>query len=64
MTDERGHRLEHRLNYMGLVPGEHVRVVQNNPPGQMIIAVKGTRLGLSRGIASRLMMRPDTGEPL
>ena len=59
MTGDRGHRLEHRLNYMGLVPGEQLRVVQNTAPGPMIIAVKGSRLCLSRGVAFRLMMRPD-----
>lgn len=64
MTSDRGHRLEHRLNYLGLLPGEHLRVIRNNAPGPMIIAVKGTRLCLSRGVAIRLMMRPDAGEAL
>jgi len=54
-----GHRLEHRLNYMGLVPGEHVKVIQNSPAGPVIIAVKGSRLVLSRGIAFHLMVRPN-----
>jgi len=54
-----GHRLEHRLNYMGLVPGEQVKVVQNSPAGPVIIAVKGSRLVLSRGIAFHLMVRPN-----
>lgn len=61
-TCDRGHRLEHRLNYLGLLPGEHLRVVRNNAPGPMIIAVKGSRLCLSRGVAFHLMMRPDGEE--
>ena len=54
-----GHRLEHRLNYMGLVPGERVKVIQNSPASPVIIAVKGSRLVLSRGIAFHLMIKPD-----
>jgi Fe2+ transport system protein FeoA len=54
-----GHRLEHRLNYMGLVPGERVMVIQNSPTSPVIIAVKGSRLVLSRGIAFHLIIKPD-----
>lgn len=59
LTTDRGHQLEHRLNYMGLVPGVQVTVIQNTAPGPMIIAVKGSRLCLSRGVAIRLMIMPD-----
>lgn len=60
---DRGHRLEHRLKSMGLVPGENVRVVQNSATGQVIVAVKDSRLYLGRGIASRLMVRPGDAPP-
>ena len=60
---DRGHRLEHRLNYMGLVPGEPVKVVQNNAPGPVVVAVKGSRLCLGRGIACKLMVRPGRDDP-
>ena len=56
---DRGHRLEHRLNHMGLVPGERVRVIQNNNRGPVIVAVKESRLCLGRGIACKLLIRPD-----
>jgi ferrous iron transport protein A len=59
---DRGHRLEHRLNHMGLVPGARVKVMQNNAPGPVIVAVKGSRLCLGRGIACKLMVDPD-GDP-
>jgi len=59
---DRGHRLEHRLNCMGLVPGEPVKVVQNNAPGPVVVAVKGSRLCLGRGIASKLMVRPESND--
>jgi Fe2+ transport system protein FeoA len=51
--------LEHRLNCLGLVPGERVTVVQNSFSGPLIIAIKGSRLGLVRGIAIHLMVIPD-----
>jgi|BarGraNGADG00312_2_1021985.scaffolds.fasta_scaffold01357_5 Fe2+ transport system protein FeoA len=54
-----GHRLEHRLNYMGLLPGEQVKVIQNSPANPVIIAVKGSRLVLSRGIAFHLIIKLD-----
>jgi len=60
---DRGHRLEHRLNYMGLVPGESVKIVQNNAPGPVVVAVKGSRLCLGRGIACKLMVRPVGDDP-
>ncbi|MHB8894581.1 MAG: FeoA family protein [Candidatus Geothermincolia bacterium] len=55
---DRGHRLEHRLQHMGLSPGQTVTVVQNALTGPVIVAVKDTRIGIARGIASRLYVRP------
>lgn len=60
---DRGHRLEHRLNHMGLLPGVRVKVLQNNAPGPVIIAVKDSRLCLGRGIANKIMVRPDENRP-
>ena len=56
---DRGHRLEHRLQHMGLVPGARVKVVQNNAPGPVIVAVKDTRVCLGRGVANRVMVELD-----
>jgi Fe2+ transport system protein FeoA len=55
---DRGHRLEHRLQHMGLIPGQTVTVVQNSVTGPVIVAVNDTRLGLARGVAGRIMVRP------
>jgi len=60
---DRSHRLEHRLNYMGLVPGELVKIVQNNAPGPVVVAVKGSRLCLGRGIACKLMVSLGHDDP-
>ena len=63
LHSDKGHRLEHRLNYMGLVPGADVTVLQNNAPGPIIVAVKGSRLCLGRGVACKIMVRPAAGPP-
>jgi Fe2+ transport system protein FeoA len=55
---DRGHRLEHRLQHMGLTPGQTVKVVQNAIPGPVIVAVKDTRIGLARGVAAKIFVRP------
>jgi ferrous iron transport protein A len=55
---DRGHRLVHRLNHMGLIPGVQVKVLRNNAPGPVIVAVKDTRLCLGRGVANKVMVRP------
>lgn len=57
--DDRGHRMEHRLNHMGLIPGQKVKVIRNNAPGPILIAVKDSRFCLGRGIAAKLQVRPD-----
>jgi Fe2+ transport system protein FeoA len=43
---------------MGLVPAEAVLVVRNRFPGPLILEVKGTRLLLGAGIASRVRVEP------
>ncbi|MCJ7745453.1 MAG: ferrous iron transport protein A [Actinobacteria bacterium] len=56
----RGHRLEYRLNSMGIIPGAALKVIQNNAPGPIIVAVKDSRLCLGRAIAGKLMVRPES----
>jgi Fe2+ transport system protein FeoA len=56
---DRGHRVEHRLVHMGLSPGQSVTVVRNVMTGPVIVAVKDTRIGIARGIAARIYVKPD-----
>jgi len=55
---DRGHRIEHHLKGMGLTCGRELRMIKNNIPGPVIVAVGDSRLCLGRGIASRIMVRP------
>ena len=51
---EAGRCLQTRLAAMGLVPGVEIEVLRNLPRGPFIVAVKGTRVMLWRGMAQRI----------
>jgi len=46
--------LNSRLNSMGIVPGDIVKVIYQAYGGPMTIAVKGVRIALGRGIAHKI----------
>ena len=51
-----GRVLRKRLADLGLNPGMNLRVVQVGPQGPMILAVKGSRIALGRGMAQKVMV--------
>lgn len=55
----RGKKLEQRLNCMGIIPGEKVKVVRNSPPGPVIVAIKDSRLCLDRALALKIMVNQN-----
>ena len=55
-----GQGMRARLAEMGLVPGEQVVVVRNRFPGPLILEVKGSRLLLGAGMASRIRVERCT----
>ncbi|MBZ0298904.1 MAG: ferrous iron transport protein A [Anaerolineae bacterium] len=57
-VDIQGHgMLRQRLAEMGLTPGTVIRVVQSNPSGPMILAIRqDTRLAIGRSAAHRVMV--------
>jgi len=52
-----GRGMVRRLMEMGLSPGSEVTVVRNSL-GPMIVEVRGVRLALGRGLASRIVVEP------
>jgi len=48
-----------RLATMGLRKGDEVEVITNRGAGQLVVAVNGTRLALGRGIAKKIMVKPN-----
>jgi len=52
-----GHRLSRRLAELGLTPGVVMQVIHKNG-GPLLIAVRGTRLALGRGVADKIQVVP------
>ena len=55
-----GHRVAHRLAELGLTPGVQLEVLQNKG-GPILLAVRGTRLAIGRGMANKVMVRSLEG---
>ncbi len=52
-----GRGMVRRLMKMGLSPGSEIIVIRNSL-GPLIIEVRGVRLALGRGLASRILVEP------
>ena len=52
-----GRKLTHRLAELGLTPGVHLHVVQDNG-GPLLLCVRGSRIAIGRGMAHKLMVIP------
>jgi Fe2+ transport system protein FeoA len=57
VTIEAGNQLKNRLLAMGLIPGVEIEVVSNSFFGPFLIAVKGSRVMLGRGIAQKIFVQ-------
>jgi len=51
-----GQGLKGRLAAMGLVPGVEIEMLRNSPQGPFLIAVKGSRIILGRGMAQKIII--------
>jgi ferrous iron transport protein A len=52
-----GRKMKSRLHDLGLNPGADVRIIKNDSPGPLIIAVKEDgRLALGRGMANHILV--------
>lgn len=51
---EGGRQLRSRLAALGLLPGAELEVVQNSGHGPFVVAVRGSRIVIGRGMASRI----------
>ena len=51
---EGGRQLRGRLAALGLLPGTELEVIQNSGHGPFVIAVKGSRIVIGRGMADRI----------
>jgi len=51
-----GHTLLSRLATLGFTPGTQLQVIQNRGRGPLIVNVRGTRVALGRGEASKILV--------
>lgn len=58
---EGGRRFLSRLASLGFTPGVQLQVVQNYGRGPIIVSLRGTRVALGRGEASRIVVEPARG---
>jgi len=56
VTAHAGRGLQGRLAAMGLVPGVEIEVLRNSAQGPFLIAVKGSRIALGRGMAQKIQV--------
>lgn len=49
-----GRQLRCRLAALGLLPGTPLEVIQNSGQGPFIVGVRGSRIVIGRGMASRI----------
>ncbi|MBN2511385.1 MAG: ferrous iron transport protein A [Sedimentisphaerales bacterium] len=54
---EAGFGLKNRLAAMGLLANQPIRVMLNDHRGQVIIAVKNSRVVLGRGMSHKIFVR-------
>ena len=48
-----------RLATLGMRKGDEVEVITNSGSGQLIVAVNHTRLAIGRGVASKVLVKPN-----
>ncbi|MGD9497660.1 MAG: ferrous iron transport protein A [Armatimonadota bacterium] len=60
-----GHGVVRRLTEMGPVPGARLRVVSGaDSCGALIVRIGDIKLGLGRGLAWRVLIRPTDSSPI
>jgi ferrous iron transport protein A len=57
-----GWGLQRRLADLGLVAGTRVRVISSGRPGQVVLDVRGSRLALGHGVASKILVVTSGGQ--
>ena len=54
-----GWGLQRRLGDMGITPGTPLKVVSAGTKGQVVIEVRGSRLGLGHGVAQKIKVKKE-----
>jgi ferrous iron transport protein A len=54
---EAGHSLKNRLTSMGFLADEMIEVIRNDRRGQVIVAVKNSKVVLGRGMSHKIFVQ-------
>lgn len=54
-----GHTFIARLAALGFTPGAPVAIMRNHGFGPLIVTIRGARVALGRGEASKIIVRPS-----
>ena len=57
-----GRTVNNRLASLGFTPGVRVNMTQNYGRGPLIVTVRGTRVALGRGEATKIIVEQDAHE--
>jgi len=52
--------VQKRLTALGLTPGTEVSIITQNHDGPLILAVKGSRLAIGRGLSHHILVEPQS----
>ena len=47
-----------RLYELGFTPGTEVKILSSSSPGPILVDIRGTRIALGRGIATKIIVNP------
>lgn len=55
-----GRQVQQRLADMGLTPGTTIEVIKATGPGPIIVAFRGSRLALGRGLSQKVLVAANS----
>ncbi len=53
-----GRGVARRLSELGFNPDVRVKVISSHFPGPVVVSVRGSRIGLGRGVAMKILVKP------
>ena len=56
---EGGQGVMQKLTDMGLIPGEKLKVLHNSGHGPVTVLIKGAKVALGHGIATKIIVREE-----
>jgi Fe2+ transport system protein FeoA len=56
---EGGQGIMQKLTDMGLIPGEKLKVLHNSGHGPVTVLIKGAKVALGHGIATKIIVREE-----